>query len=223
MIKGGAVSYNTLTLRLMIKIFTYEDEKRRRDSLRALLELSTNFEVVGEAFNCQNVLEEMTQIQPDVVLMDINMPEVNGLEGLKIIHEHFPSIKVLIQTAYDDDEKIFTALKNGASGYILKSDSPERIIQAINEVHNGGAAMNPAIAMRIIQYFQPKVQKCPLTPKEIEVLELLSEGLSYKMIAARLNISTHTINSHAKNIYEKLHISSQGEAISYYYNHLSKK
>lgn len=205
---------------MTIRIFIYDDSEDRRDSLKALLRFNDDFKFVGEAANCKNVLSEMEDFFPDVVLMDINMPEVDGIEGLKLIKNSHPEVKVLMQTAFDDSEKIFTSIKNGASGYILKNDRPQRILQAIEEVYQGGAAMNPSIAQKVLDYFKPKNIKSPLSPKETEVLSHLAEGLSYKMIADKLGVSYTTINTHIKRIYEKLHISSLGEAIAYYYKNL---
>lgn len=205
---------------MLIRIFIYDDSQDRRDSLRALLQLNEDFVCVGEAPNCKNVSLEMETTLPDVVLMDINMPEVNGLEGLRMIKTQFPKIKVLMQTAFDDSDKVFTSIKNGANGYILKSDRPLHILQAIMEVYEGGATMNPGIAQKVLDYFKPKTIKSPLSVKELEVLELLSDGLSYKMIADKLGVSYNTVNTHTKRIYEKLHISSLGEAISYYYKNI---
>jgi DNA-binding NarL/FixJ family response regulator len=205
---------------MAIRIFIYDDSDERRDSLKALLMLNEELKFVGEAMNCKNVLHEMDAFYPDVVLMDINMPEVDGIEGLRLIKIHHPDVKVLMQTAFDDSDKIFTCIKNGASGYILKNDKPQRILQAIEEVNQGGAAMNPAIAQKVLDYFKPNIVKSPLSPKENDVLSLLAEGLSYKMVADKLGVSYATVNTHAKRIYEKLHISSLGEAIAYYYKNL---
>lgn len=202
------------------RIFIYDDSTERRDSLKALLLLNDEFKFVGEAINCKNVISDIETHYPDVVLMDINMPEVDGIEGLRQIKLHHPDVKVLMQTAFDDSDKIFTSIKNGASGYILKNDKPQRILQAIEEVTQGGAAMNPAIAQKVLDYFKPKEINNPLSPKETEVLAFLAEGLSYKMVADHLGISYTTVNTHAKRIYEKLHISSLGEAIAYYYRNL---
>jgi DNA-binding NarL/FixJ family response regulator len=205
---------------MSIRIFIYDDSTERRDSLKALLSFNDELKFVGEAMNCVNVLSEMDTYYPDVVLMDINMPDVDGIEGLRQIKIKHPEIKVLMQTAFDDSEKIFTCIKNGASGYILKNDKPQRILQAIEEVNQGGAAMNPAIAQKVLDYFIPKTINNLLSPKETEVLAFLAEGLSYKMVADKLGISYATVNTHAKRIYEKLHISSLGEAIAYYYKNL---
>lgn len=207
---------------MITRIFIYDDSVERRESLKALLMFNDDFSVIGEAENCSSVIEDIENHAPDVVLMDINMPEVDGLDGLKKIKTTFPEVKVLMQTAFDDSEKIFTSIRNGASGYILKSDKPQRILQAIEEVVEGGAAMNPAIALKVLDYFQPSKNKNPLSPKETQVLMILSEGLSYKMVADRLGTSYSTVNTHAKRIYEKLHISSLGEAIAYYYKHMNK-
>jgi DNA-binding NarL/FixJ family response regulator len=205
---------------MAIRIFIYDDSKERIDSLKALFMLNERIICVGEAFNCKNVLEDIDNYYPDIVMMDINMPEVDGMQGLLLIKKHHPEVKVLMQTAFDDSDKIFTSIVNGASGYILKKDKPQRILQAIEEVNEGGAAMNPGIAMKVLEYFKPKEINNPLTAKENEVLALLSEGLSYKMVADKLGVSYGTVNTHGKRIYEKLHISSLGEAIAYYYKNI---
>ncbi len=203
-----------------IKVFIYDDNLARRDSLKALLDLSPELEFAGEAMNCSNVVNDMATYFPDVVLMDINMPETDGITGLKLIKENYPHINVLMQTVFDDNDKIFDCIKNGASGYILKKDAPQRILQAIQEVYEGGAVMNPGIALKVLEYFKPHKKNNPLSDRETQVLQLLAEGNSYKMIADKLFLSFHTVNSHAKHIYEKLHVSSLGEAIAYYYKNL---
>lgn len=205
---------------MSIKVFIYDDSAARRDSLKALLELSPEMQFAGEGVNCVSVIKEMKTCFPDVVLMDINMPGSDGIEGLKKIKENFPHIKVLMQTVFDDSEKIFECIKNGASGYILKKDPPQRILQAIQEVNEGGAVMNPGIAMKVLEYFNPAKKENPLTQREQEVLQLLAEGNSYKMVADKLFLSFHTVNTHVKHIYEKLHVSSLGEAIAFYYRNL---
>ena len=203
-----------------IKIFIYDDNEPRKDSLKALLDLSVNLLYVGAASDCSLVESDMKIYQPDVVLMDINMPNVNGIEGLKRLKTAYPNIKVLMQTVFDDNDKIFTSIRNGASGYILKKESPQRIIQAIFEVYEGGAAMNPGIAKKVLEYFQPSVHEHHLSERETQVLSLLAQGLSYKMIAGKLGLSFHTVNSHVKKIYEKLHVASLGEAIAFYYKNI---
>jgi DNA-binding NarL/FixJ family response regulator len=205
---------------MAIKVFVYDDNESRRDSLKALIYLTPEITFVGASPDCSSLKEDMLQYEPDVVLMDINMPNVDGMEGLRQIRQLFPHIKVLMQTVFDDSEKIFTSIRNGASGYILKKDPPQRILQAIQEVYEGGAVMNPGIAQKVLDFFQPKKIENPLTERETQVLTLLAEGLSYKMIADRLALSFHTVNTHAKNIYEKLHVASLGEAIAFYYKNL---
>ncbi len=203
-----------------IRVFIYDDNIARRDSLKNLIQFTDEFEYAGEAENCKNAVAEMEDTQPDVVLMDINMPEVNGLEGLKKIKAVNPEIKVLMQTVFDDSDKIFTSIRNGASGYILKTDSSQKLLQAILDVYNGGAVMNPGIATKVLDYFKPSVSATTLSDRETEVLNLLANGLSYKMIADKLGVSFNTVSTYTKRIYEKLHVASLGEAISYYYKHL---
>lgn len=205
---------------MQIKVFIYDDNAGRRDSLKALLELSPEVVFAGEAVNCSHVKEDMESSFPDVVLMDINMPVSDGIEGLKKIKENFPHIKVLMQTVFDDSDKVFDCIRNGASGYILKKDSPQRILQAIQEVYEGGAVMNPGIALKVLDYFKPQKLNNPLSNRETEVLKLLADGLSYKMVADKLFLSFNTVNTHVKHIYEKLHVSSLGEAIAFYYKNL---
>ena len=206
---------------MAIRVFIYDDSNERRDSLKALLMLNDQLKFVGEAMNCATVNEDIENFYPDVVLMDVNMPEVNGIEGLRIIKTNHPEVKVLMQTAFDDSDKIFTSIINGASGYILKKDKPQRILQAIEEVYQGGAVMNPGIAQKVLDFFHPKKQENPLSPRETEVLTLLAEGLSYKMVADQLSLSFHTVNTHTKKIYEKLHVASLGQAIAFYYKNIN--
>jgi len=159
----------------------------------------------------------MEEFYPDVVLMDIAMPIVDGISGVSIIKKNFPAIRIIMQTVYEDEEKIFASLKAGAEGYILKNASAEKITQSIEEVYQGGAYMTPSVALRVMNYFNKPDQeedKYNLTAREKEVLKLLSEGLSYKMVADSLGISYFTVNAHIKKIYEKLHVHSLGEAVS---------
>jgi DNA-binding NarL/FixJ family response regulator len=205
---------------MQIRVFIYDDNHPRRDSLKALIELSQEMSFCGEAVNCTHVKKDMETCFPDVVLMDINMPETDGIEGLKAIKKNYPHIKVLMQTVFDDTDKIFDCIRNGASGYILKKDPPQRILQAIQEVFDGGAVMNPGIALKVLDYFQPQKINNPLSARETEVLKLLADGMSYKMVADKLFLSFNTVNTHVKHIYEKLHVSSLGQAIAFYYKNL---
>lgn len=206
----------------MIRVFIYDDDSHRRASLEMLLNLYDDIRVIGTAENCKNTLKDMEDYQPDLVLMDINMPEVDGNAGLKVVKSNYPHVKVVIQTVFEDTEQIFECVKNGADGYILKKDTPEDILHAVRNVYAGGAIMNPGIASKVLSYFKPVHQSehHALSQRENEVLILLSNGDSYKMIADKLNVSYHTINTHMKKIYEKLQVSSSGEAVAYYYKNI---
>jgi DNA-binding NarL/FixJ family response regulator len=201
----------------MIILAIYDDNEQRRDSLKALLALTDGMKCVADFPDCSDVLEQMEQFYPDVVLMDIEMPRVDGINGVSLIKKSFPEIKVIMQTVFEDPEKIFACLQVGAEGYILKTASAEKITQSIEEVYQGGAYMTPSVALRVMQYFvTPAGRENPhgLTPKEHDVLKLLADGLSYKMVADKLGISYFTVNSHVKKIYEKLHVHSLGEALA---------
>jgi DNA-binding NarL/FixJ family response regulator len=203
-----------------IRVFIYDDSAARRQSLKALIELTEGLEYCGESADCSAILIEMEAHHPDVVLMDIHMPGVGGMEGLKLLKRNYPGIRVLMQTVFDDSGLVFESIKNGANGYVLKKDSPARIVEAIKDVYDGGAVMNPGIAQKVLAFFAPKQSDNLLSEREIEVLKLLADGNSYKMAAAQLGISYHTVNTHIKKIYDKLHVQSLGEAIAYYYKHL---
>ncbi|MCU0404929.1 MAG: response regulator transcription factor [Chitinophagaceae bacterium] len=150
----------------------------------------------------------------------MHMPGVGGIEGLKMLKRSHPEVRVLMKTVFDDNDLVFESIKNGANGYVLKKDSPARLVEAIKDVHEGGAVMNPGIAQKVLTFFAPKQTSGLLSEREIEVLRLLADGYSYKMAAAQLGLSFHTINTHIKKIYEKLHVQSLGEAIAYYYKNI---
>lgn len=196
----------------------YDDNASRRESLDLLLQSYNDFIVQGAFNDCSNVEQEINSLQPDIVLMDIEMPNVDGISGVKIINRLFPNVKVIMQTVFEDDEKIFDALRFGASGYILKKTDPSKIIEAIREVINGGSPMTPSIATRVLKFFRDKgavdTQNFGLTTREMDILQHLVDGKSYKMISSDLNISYHTVNSHVKKIYDKLQVNSVSEAVS---------
>ncbi|HZV71298.1 MAG TPA: response regulator transcription factor [Saprospiraceae bacterium] len=201
----------------LIRIVIYDDHLQRCESLRALLLRADGMECVGSFHDCSHVIEDMHRLQPDVILMDIEMPVADGISGVRIIKKEFPHIRIIMQTVFEDEARIFASLQAGAEGYILKNASAEKIIESIREVHGGGASMTPSVALRVMKYFN-QVKTVPdysLTAKEKEVLALLADGNSYKMVAAKLNISYFTVNTHIKNIYEKLHVHSLGEAVSF--------
>jgi DNA-binding NarL/FixJ family response regulator len=176
-------------------------------------------EFAGAASNCSNVENDIKTCLPNVILMDINMPEVDGIEGLKRIKKFSPRTLVIMQTVFEDDDKIIEAIKSGANGYFLKRTSPEKLIDGIHEVMEGGAPMTSLVAAKVIGLFRQEFSEndhseANLTPKEKEVLLLLTKGLSYKMISGELHISYHTVNTHVKKIYEKLQVHSVTEAIA---------
>jgi DNA-binding NarL/FixJ family response regulator len=178
--------------------------------------MTEGMECVGCFPDCRNVLNEMEKQNPDVVLMDIGMPHADGINGVKQIKQNYPHIRIIMQTVFEDEEKIFASLQAGAEGYLLKNATAEKITQGIEEVYQGGASMTPSVALRVMKYFSETkpVVDYSLTPKEKQVLSLLAEGNSYKMAADKLGISYFTVNSHIKKIYEKLHVHSLGEAVS---------
>lgn len=202
----------------MIRLVIYDDNDQRRESLKALLSLTEGMQCVADFPDCSHVLEDMQNHHPDLVLMDIEMPNVDGISGVSLIKKSFPDIRIIMQTVFEDEGKIFASLQAGAEGYILKTASAEKITQCIEEVYQGGAYMTPSVALRVMQYFNKQSQQNEeynLTLKEKEVLKLLSDGLSYKMVADKLGISYYTVNAHIKKIYEKLHVHSLGEAVSF--------
>lgn len=201
-----------------IKVIIFDDNDSLRDSIAMLLQGSADFTLAGSYSHCLDAEENITNTKPDVVIMDIDMPGMNGIEGVKLIHKNFPAVQILMLTVFDDDEKVFAAIKAGANGYILKNAEPQHLLQAISEVYNGGAPMTPGIAKKILHQFQtilPEDEKdYHLSTREKEVLSLLVDGLSYKMIAAKLSITYDTVRAHMKKIYEKLHVASMTEAVA---------
>jgi DNA-binding NarL/FixJ family response regulator len=201
----------------MIRVIIYDDHLQRCESLKALLMMTEGMECVAFFGDCSHVVEHMKEFHPDVVLMDIEMPLVDGINGVVKIKKAFPQIRIIMQTVFEDEGSIFACLQAGAEGYILKNAGAEKIIQSIREVYEGGASMTPSVALRVMKYFnqsKPPAEDYSLTAKEKEVLALLSDGKSYKMVADKLDISYSTVNSHIKKIYEKLHVHSLGEALS---------
>ena len=202
-----------------IKVLIYDDNADRRESLSVLLSLSLGLDCLGRFTDCSNGEEEIRTLTPDGGLMDIDLHNENGIEGLQVIHRVFPGVKVLMQAVFEENEKIFESLRYGAAGYILKTEPPYRILEAIQQVYDGGAIMTPSVAVKVLLYFQQEVpQKKPLrfdlSERELEVLKLLADGNSYKMIASRLDITYYTVNAHLKKIYEKLQVHSASEAVS---------
>ena len=199
------------------RVIIFDDSKDRRDSLHYLLDMYDDMNCVGMFEDCTQVLKNIEDTKPDVVLMDIEMPGVNGIEGVKKIKQKFPEVLVLMQTVFEDDDNLFESIKAGASGYLLKKSDPDRIISAIREVVNGGAPMSPNMALKVLKFFQSAPatnNQYALTEREKTILSALVDGLSYKMVADKENISFHTVNAHVRKIYEKLHVHSLAEAVS---------
>jgi DNA-binding NarL/FixJ family response regulator len=200
-----------------MKIAIFEDNKKFRESLEFVIVTSNDMELCGSFEDTQRLLHRIEALQPDVVLMDINIPEINGIEATKMIKEKFPGIQICIQTVFEEDDKVFASLCAGASGYLLKNTPADKILQAIREVAEGGAFFTPSIAKKVLFNFQQQPEKSEyiqLTEREKDILRALVDGLSYKMIAEKLFLSVHTIHTHIKNIYEKLHVNSKGEAVA---------
>ena len=202
----------------MIKLAIIEDNTALRQSLEQLFTRTSNMKCVASLNNLLNVVSEFQKSQPDIVLMDIGLPAINGIEGVRTVKSNFESIQVIMFTVFEDDEKIFEAIRTGASGYLLKKTPPEEILDAINELHEGGAPMSPSIARKVIQAFQVKpttvLKDHQLTSREKEILYALVDGLSYKKIAEKYFVSIHTVRSHISSIYEKLHVNSKAQAVA---------
>ncbi len=200
-----------------IRIGIFDDNDSLRDSVAMLLQETEDFTLAGSYSHCLDVIENIRETKPDVVIMDIDMPGMNGIDGVKLIRRNFPTVQILMLTVFDDDEKVFAAIKAGAGGYILKNIEPKKLLTAISEVYNGGGPMTPGIAKKVLHQFQailPEEEDYHLSMREKEVLGLLVDGLSYKMIAAKLNITYDTVRAHMKKIYEKLHVASMTEAVA---------
>jgi DNA-binding NarL/FixJ family response regulator len=180
---------------------------------------TAGFQCVGAFPNCNNILKNISQAKPDVVLMDIELPGINGIEAVGMIKEEFPEMKILMETMFDDDEKIFNSICAGAEGYILKHTTPAEIMEAIKEIYEGGSPMTPSIANRVLKMVkvrpeQGNKESFDLSAREKEILTCLVKGMSYKMIADTCFISIETVNVHIKNIYRKLHVHSKSEAVA---------
>jgi DNA-binding NarL/FixJ family response regulator len=195
----------------------YEDNARLRESLELLLGTETGFSIVGAFADCTLVHTQMETLAPDLVIMDIDMPGMSGIEGVRRIKAGFPDIKVIMYTVFDDDNRIFDCICNGADGYMLKNTSPIKLIQALEELAAGGVPMSPFVAQKVFQYFRTAREggeSFNLTPRETEILELLVRGNSYKMIADKSSISIDTVKKHLQNIYHKLHVNCGTEAVA---------
>jgi DNA-binding NarL/FixJ family response regulator len=203
-----------MTWRLVI----FEDNTRLRQSLEILLNDEKLFRVVGSFPDCDGADKHIRKLKADLVVMDIDMPGIGGVEGVKLIKSSSPDTRIVMHTVFDDDNRIFDSICAGADGYLLKNISPLHLIQSLQDVMEGGAPMSPFVAQKVFQHFRrqslPVNDPFNLTQREKEILELLVKGNSYKMIASNCSISLDTVKKHLHNIYQKLHVSCGTEAVA---------
>jgi DNA-binding NarL/FixJ family response regulator len=202
-----------------IRVIVFDDNAKRREGLEMLLDATDNISCVGTHNDCRHAIRIVKEQKPDVILMDIDMPHVNGIEGVKAIRTKFTDVKILMQTVFEDDEKVFNAICAGANGYILKQTKPADLVDSIFEVYSGGGPMTPIIAAKVLQLFSKgfspkKKETFDLTKRELEILNFLVKGFSYKMIGEECHISYPTVNTHVNNIYKKLQVQSAAGAVS---------
>lgn len=206
----------------IISVAIVEDNHDIRSAMELLINGSEGYACIGAFNNAEMALEKVPQLLPNVVLMDFNLPGMNGIECIARLKAEFPDMQFMMLTVYEDDDKIFMALEAGASGYILKKTSPGDLLDAIRELHDGGSPMSSQIARRVVAYFQKQAKPNPaleaLTSREKEILDQLSKGFLYKEIAGNLFISIETVRRHVHNIYEKLHVRSRTDAVNKYFN-----
>lgn len=211
-----------INFKSMLNIAIIEDNLQYRTTLSMILQLNEKFRLIHKLENCEEMIGRFQHEKPDVVLMDINMPGISGIEGVWELKKFFPDMKVIILTVFEEEDKIFGAIKAGANGYLLKKDSPQKILDAIESVHLGESPMNGMIAAKVLEYFQQQqkkefeLDKGNLTDREKQILQLLIKGNSYKELAAAIFISVETLNSHIKSIYRKLNVHSRGELSAKY-------
>ena len=206
---------------MSVRIAIFDDNKNIRESISMLLSTEPSFEVVGSFSHALDCVDDVKECRPDVVLMDIEMPGISGIEAVKAIKIQFPQVQVLMQTVFEDDDRVFDSICAGANGYVLKNHLTTKLIEFINDLQYGGSPMSLSIARKVLikmQQIQEHVKPgvAPdyhLTNREKEVLACIVEGLAYKMIADKLSISYETVRSHVKKIYEKLHVASLTEAV----------
>ena len=201
-----------------VSVAIIEDHREFRDYLTALISGTEGFHCTGSFRSVEEALPRIKAHVPDVILLDIGLPGMSGIEGIHLFKERYPEILLLTLTVYDDDERIFDALCAGASGYLLKKTQPAQLVQSVREAAQGGAPMSPEVARRVIRLFRkirpPDRADYDLSPHEIRILKLLVEGHNYKTAAAKLGVAPTTINFHLQNIYQKLQVHSKTEAVA---------
>ncbi|HUA39582.1 MAG TPA: response regulator transcription factor [Candidatus Sulfopaludibacter sp.] len=207
---------------MQIKVAIVDDDEGIRTSLAALIRRAPNFKLAGDYANAETALKEVPRHPPDVVLMDINLPGMKGVECVRQLKAALPGVQFLMLTVYEDSDSLFNSLKAGASGYLLKRTASARLLEAIRDVHSGGSPMTPQLARRVVQFFTRPADGASspslsgLTPGEKDFLDQLSNGYSYKEIADRMKISIDTVRSYVRTVYEKLHVHSRTEAVVKY-------
>ena len=200
----------------LIRVAIVDDDEDVRQGYRWMIERSERFAITGVYRSCAEIERQIDENPPDVILMDIGLPDKSGIDCVRTLKASYPHIRFLMLTVYSDDEKIFQSLKAGAVGYLLKKTEPAKLLEAIQDAHNGGAPMSSEIARKVLGYFQdqkPSTDSSVLSAREKEVLEALIEGHSYKAIADKLFLSIHTVRFHLQNIYAKLHVHTRSEAV----------
>jgi DNA-binding NarL/FixJ family response regulator len=208
---------NVIFVIMNCSLVIYEDNTRLRQSMELLLNGTVGYHVTGAYSDCDNVIDDIKTCEPQLVVMDIDMPGIGGIEGVKKIKENYPHVKVVMHTVFDDDNRIFDSICAGADGYLLKNTPPLKLIQSLQDLMEGGAAMSPFVAQKVFQHFRSNNtvrEDFHLSAREKEILELLVKGNSYKMIADKSNISIDTVKKHLQNIYHKLHVSCGTEAVA---------
>jgi DNA-binding NarL/FixJ family response regulator len=201
-----------------IRVMIVEDRPETREGLAALIDGTEGFRCTGRFRSMEDALEGMRQPPPDVILMDIGLPGMSGIEGVRLLTSRYPALSILMLTVYDDDERIFDAMCAGACGYLLKKTPPARLLEGLKEVVGGGAPMSPEVARRVVTLFRnvhpPAQADYALTPHEIRLLKLLTDGHNYKTAAAELGITVHTVSFHLRQVYSKLQVHSKTEAVA---------
>ena len=202
-----------------IKVSIVDDDDGIRSSLATLIRRAPSLKLMGDYADAETALKELPRTAPDVVLMDINLPGMNGVECVRQLKTTLPKLQVLMLTVYEDSDSLFKSFRAGASGYLLKRTAPARLLEAIQDVHEGGSPMTPQLARRVVQFFsapQPDSPLSNLTPGEREFLDQLANGYTYKEIADRMKITIDTVRSYVRTVYEKLHVHSRTEAVVKY-------
>jgi DNA-binding NarL/FixJ family response regulator len=204
----------------LIRVSIVDDEPDLRENIAGFIDAAEGFRCIGVHCNAEEALAHLPKEKPDVVLMDINLGQMSGIECVRLLKPRIPNTQIVMLTVFEDTDKIFSALAAGASGYLLKRVAPIKLLEAIREVHEGGSPMSAPIARKVVQSLQPSQatadETTHLSPREREVLDCMANGQAYKQIADRLGVSIHTVRNYIRRIYEKLHVCSSAEAVAKY-------